>query len=121
MGGSPQLYDPDAYTGRSTGASSGIAAGSAALKGVSSYNNASGGKLTKKLRSLLSGSGGGGDSSVASPSPDETALNPNFKRGGLVRKTGNARVHKGEFVLTASQVKNLRRAKKRKSERGAHR
>lgn len=28
-----------------------------------------------------------------------------FKRGGKVRKTGIAKVHKGEYVLTAKQAK----------------
>lgn len=36
----------------------------------------------------------------------ESAANPRaFKKGGKVRKTGIAKVHKGERVLTAAQAK----------------
>ena len=40
----------------------------------------------------------------ASPNPI-----PGFKKGGRVKKTGIALVHKGEFVLTASQAKTLKK------------
>lgn len=33
---------------------------------------------------------------------------PEYKRGGRVRKTGLAKVHKGERVLTKRQAKNFR-------------
>jgi hypothetical protein len=34
-----------------------------------------------------------------------------FKRGGKVRKTGVAKVHKGEQVLTAKQAKRYKRGR----------
>ena len=34
---------------------------------------------------------------------------PSFKNGGKVKKTGLARLHKNEVVLTASQAKSLRK------------
>jgi hypothetical protein len=34
---------------------------------------------------------------------------PSYKKGGRVRKTGPARLHKGEVVLNASAVKALRK------------
>lgn len=40
----------------------------------------------------------------ASPNPI-----PGYKKGGKVRRTGIARVHKGEVVLTASAAKTLRK------------
>ena len=39
---------------------------------------------------------------------------PMFKKGGLVKKTGPAIVHKGEVVLSASTVKSLKRLMKKK-------
>jgi hypothetical protein len=44
------------------------------------------------------GGGGGGGGEVV----------PQFKRGGKVKKTGLARVHKGERVLTKKQQKRAR-------------
>jgi hypothetical protein len=35
-----------------------------------------------------------------------------YAKGGKVRKTGLAKVHKGEVVLTASQAKSLKRVLK---------
>lgn len=43
---------------------------------------------------------------------------PSHKRGGKVRKTGLAKLHKGELVLTAAQAKQCA-AKKGKSKSGA--
>jgi hypothetical protein len=40
----------------------------------------------------------------ASPNPI-----PGYKKGGRVKRTGLARVHKGEVVLTASAAKSLRK------------
>jgi hypothetical protein len=34
---------------------------------------------------------------------------PSFKKGGLVKKTGPARLHKGERVLTVAQVASLKK------------
>jgi hypothetical protein len=36
-----------------------------------------------------------------------------FKRGGLVKKTGKAKVHKGERVLTKAQNKKYQKSKAR--------
>lgn len=36
---------------------------------------------------------------------------PSYKRGGTVRKTGLARVHKGEFVVPRSKMRKLKRMK----------
>ena len=38
---------------------------------------------------------------------------PSFKKGGKVKKTGLARLHKNEVVLTASQAKSLRKIMKK--------
>ena len=40
----------------------------------------------------------------ASPNPI-----PGYRKGGRIRKSGLARVHKGEVVLTASAAKTLRK------------
>lgn len=37
---------------------------------------------------------------------------PEFKRGGRVRRTGLAKVHKGEVVLTKKQARGRRRKKR---------
>ena len=34
---------------------------------------------------------------------------PSFKKGGKVKKTGLARLHKNEVVLTAAQAKSLKK------------
>jgi len=34
---------------------------------------------------------------------------PSFKKGGKVKRTGLARLHKNEVVLTASQAKSLKK------------
>ena len=36
---------------------------------------------------------------------------PSMKKGGIVRKTGPVRLHKGEFVLTKAIVDKIRKAK----------
>ena len=46
------------------------------------------------------------DSANAYASPNPI---PGYKKGGRVRRTGIARVHKGEVVLTASAAKSLRK------------
>ena len=38
---------------------------------------------------------------------------PGFKTGGTVKKTGLARVHKGEVVITASAAKALKKIMKK--------
>jgi hypothetical protein len=39
---------------------------------------------------------------------NSTAM-PSYKKGGRVKRTGLARVHKGEVVLTASAAKTLKK------------
>jgi len=34
---------------------------------------------------------------------------PGYKKGGMVKRTGIARVHKGELVITAKQAKALKK------------
>ena len=46
------------------------------------------------------------DSANAYASPNPI---PGYRKGGKVKKTGIARVHKGEVVLTASAAKTLRK------------
>ena len=46
------------------------------------------------------------DSANAYASPNPI---PGYKKGGRVKRTGLARVHKGEVVLTASAAKSLRK------------
>ena len=46
------------------------------------------------------------DSAVAYASPNPI---PGYKKGGRVKRTGLARVHKNEVVLTASAAKSLRK------------
>lgn len=46
------------------------------------------------------------DSANAYASPNPI---PGYRTGGRVRRTGLARVHKGEVVLTASAAKSLRK------------
>lgn len=59
-------------------------------------------KLTKKKS----------DSSKTSTPSDQYPQNPDvpeFKKGGKVRKTGLAKVHKGEQVLNSRQAKQWRK------------
>ena len=46
---------------------------------------------------------------VTAPGPPQS-----FKKGGPVKKTGLAKVHRGERVLTKSQAKKYRKPTKRK-------
>jgi hypothetical protein len=46
------------------------------------------------------------DSANAYASPNPI---PGYRKGGKVKRTGLARVHKGEVVLTASAAKSLRK------------
>ena len=64
--------------------------------------------LGKNISRALSGAGvkniNAASDAYASPNPI-----PGFKKGGRVKRTGIARVHKGEVVLTASAAKALRK------------
>lgn len=65
----------------------------------------SGGQMLvgKKNGRAINGLVGGGLTSVTGQS---------FAKGGKVTKTGLAKVHKGEVVLTASQAKSLKKVLK---------
>lgn len=41
----------------------------------------------------------------------EVEIWPAYKKGGKVKKTGLAKVHKGEFVLTKDQAKKVKKGK----------
>lgn len=74
-----------------------------AVKGYKAYKNR---KDDKKLsagmdRTPAASDGGSGSDGVDS-----------YKRGGRVRRTGLARVHKGERVLTIKQAGRMRRKSK---------
>jgi len=58
-------------------------------------------RITGKAREYDPSTGGAG--------PAEPL--PSYKRGGKVRKTGLARVHRGERVLTKKQAKRYRRGR----------
>ncbi len=53
----------------------------------------------KKQQTSYNSSGSGVDSSLITADP------PSYKRGGKVKKTGLAKVHRGERILTKSQQK----------------
>jgi hypothetical protein len=56
----------------------------------------------------------GGDSSSTASSGDATITAGSYKRGGKVKKTGRAKVHKGERVLTKKQAAKYTRMKRGK-------
>ena len=58
----------------------------------------------KNLSRAVSGAAVGQVNALASPNPI-----PGYKKGGRVKKTGIARVHKGEVVLTKSAAKTLKK------------
>jgi len=60
--------------------------------------------LGKDLSRAISSAGVKQVDAYSSPNPI-----PGYKKGGKVRRTGLARVHKGEVVLTASAAKSLRK------------
>ena len=60
--------------------------------------------LGKNVSRALSGAGVKQINAYASPNPI-----PCYKKGGRVKKTGIAMVHKNEFVLTATQAKALKK------------
>lgn len=43
------------------------------------------------------------------PTPSKVANPSKFKKGGRVKRTGKALVHRGEYVLTAKQAKQYRK------------
>ena len=62
-------------------------------------------KLNKPMPEVGAAGAAGAAKGAAKPS--------SFKKGGKVRKTGVAKVHKGEIVLTASEAKSCAKSKKR--------
>ena len=60
--------------------------------------------LGKNISRALSGAGVKQINAYASPNPI-----PGYKKGGRVKKTGLAMVHKDELVLTAAQAKALKK------------
>ena len=54
----------------------------------------------------------GKDLSKAANARAVSAVAPSYAKGGKVMKTGLARVHKGETVLTVAQTKSLKKALK---------
>ena len=58
--------------------------------------------LGKDLSRAVSSGAVGQVNALSSPNPI-----PGYKKGGKVRKTGLAKVHKGELVLTAAMTKKL--------------
>jgi len=68
-------------------------------------------------------SGAGAEISGNAPSKDDSkemeserfsasAAPPSYKRGGKVKRSGKARVHKGERVLTKAQAKRYEKRKR---------
>jgi hypothetical protein len=60
--------------------------------------------LGKDISRAISGAGVKQIEAYSSPNPI-----PGYRKGGKVKRTGIARVHKGEVVLTASAAKSLRK------------
>ena len=60
--------------------------------------------LGKDLSRSISGAAVGQVNALASPNPI-----PGYAKGGMVRRTGIAKVHKGELVITAKQAKALKK------------
>jgi hypothetical protein len=60
--------------------------------------------LGKDISRAISGAGVKQIEAYSSPNPI-----PGYRKGGKVKRTGLARVHRGEVVLTASAVKSLRK------------
>lgn len=60
--------------------------------GKSNIARAAGGKI---IDSIKGGGGGGG------------SLEEGYRRGGLVKKTGKTKVHRGELIIPARMVRQL--------------
>ena len=71
-------------------------------------SNASRTLLGKSISRAISGAGvkniNAASDAYASPNPI-----PGYAKGGIVRRTGIAKVHKGELVITAKQAKALKK------------
>ena len=88
---------------------------SGALQGYSSTAMAGKQAGMKKRPKTTSDAIKGGSAHVDMPDDDPRKRMLSYKRGGKVRKTGAARLHKGERVLTAKQAKrfDMKKMKKR--------
>jgi len=60
--------------------------------------------LGKDLSRAVSSGAVGQVNALSSPNPI-----PGYAKGGMVRRTGIAKVHKGELVITAKQAKALKK------------
>jgi len=60
--------------------------------------------LGKDLSRAVSSGAVGQVNALSSPNPI-----PGYKKGGKVKRTGLAKVHKGELVLTAAMTKKLQK------------
>jgi hypothetical protein len=78
---------------------------------------ASSGGIKSKVKDLLSKSSGGGSggSGQSGPAGRYAAIPDNLKKGGKIRKSGYARVHKGERVLNKRQAKRYGKRNRRKN------
>lgn len=60
--------------------------------------------------------------SAISQSRDEAAQRasetPSYRKGGMVKKTGLARLHRGEYVVPRNKVKRMKKAMRMKKTRG---
>jgi hypothetical protein len=77
---------------------------------ASGFSEGGGSKGVKKLKDKITNKKGPGGSNAAKVTAAdemgaETSGVPSYKKGGKVRKTGLARLHKGERVLNKSQAK----------------
>ncbi|NBW11833.1 MAG: hypothetical protein EBR82_27755 [Caulobacteraceae bacterium] len=70
-------------------------------------------KALKWVDTLKSGSrmllGKGLSQAVNARAMEAVASPPSYAKGGVVKRTGMAKVHKGEKVLTAAQRKQLKK------------
>lgn len=59
----------------------------------------------KKKKGAARDTGKAADTGKIAPTGDLKATPGSYKKGGKVRRSGMAKVHKGEIVLTAAQAK----------------
>jgi len=91
-----------------TGLAEGVTSG---LTGMPSGSSSKSSGKDWKRKQKMSNSKAPAESGTRSSGADEMG---SYKRGGKVRKTGRAKVHKGERVLTAKQAKRYeKRGRKR--------
>lgn len=76
----------------------------------------------KKKDDALKGKKPGERSGLFTKEPEDekaaaTSFPKSFKKGGRVKKTGMAKVHKGEIVLTVAQAKHVKMRSKKSGAR----